>query len=96
MSYAALQKQHYDSLRLLDDGTANSFHPLAVSATLADNEVFHYGQAMKQSDRASDRASFIKAIVKEGEDLTKAGLWELRKRSEIGICILLNAIWSFK
>lgn len=80
MSFASLQIQHHDSIRSLDDGTMNSFHPLAFSAALADNEVFHYGQAMKQPDRVF----FIKAMIKEVDDLTRTGVWELRKRSEIG------------
>jgi hypothetical protein len=67
-------------------------HPLAFSAALADNEVFHYGQAMKQPNRAS----FITAMVKEVEDLTNAGVWELKRKSKIGTCTLVDAIWSFK
>ncbi len=92
LSYVAVQIQHHDSLQQLDDGTLNSTHPLAFSATLADNEVFHYGQAMKQPDRAS----FITAMVKEVENLTNAGVWELKRKSEIGTSTLVNAIWSFK
>jgi hypothetical protein len=92
MSFAALQIHHQDSMQNLDDGTSNSMHSLAFSATLADNEVFHYGHTMKQPDRAF----FITAMVKEVEDLTKAGVWKLRRKSEIGTSNLVNAIWSFK
>jgi hypothetical protein len=92
MSFAALQIHHQDSVQNLDDGTSNSMHPLAFSAILADNEVFHYGHAMKQPDPAL----FITAMVKEVEDLTKAGVWKLHRKSEIGTSNLVNAIWSFK
>ena len=35
-------------------------------------------------------------MIKEVDDLTRTGVWELRKRSEIGNHNLVNAVWSFK
>jgi hypothetical protein len=61
-------------------------------ATLADNETFHYGDAMKQPDISS----FITAMVKEADDLTKTGVWVLQRHSKISNHNLICAIWSFK
>jgi hypothetical protein len=71
---------------------ANFFHPLAFAATLADNETFHYGDAMKQPDKSS----FLKAMIKEVDVLTQSGVWTLRKCSEIRHHKPIHAIWSFK
>jgi hypothetical protein len=73
MSFAALQMAQYDNVHFLDNGTLNASHPLAFSATLADNETFYYGQAMAQPDKHL----FIKAMVKEIDDLTSEDIWAL-------------------
>jgi hypothetical protein len=83
-------KQH-KSTQTKDDGTVNFIHPLAF-ATLADNETFHYGDAMNQHDISS----FITAMVKEADDLTKTGVWVLQRHSKISYHNLICAIWSFK
>jgi hypothetical protein len=57
----SLQLRQHESTQILDDGTANFCHPLAFVTTLADNETFHFGDAMKQPDKSS----FIKAMIKE-------------------------------
>jgi len=64
----------------LKDGTANCPASCSFSATLVDNDTYFYGQAINQPDHPS----FIKAMVKEVDDLFNNGVWQLRRRSELG------------
>jgi hypothetical protein len=73
MSFMSLKLKEHDSTQTLDDGTVNVSHPLAFPVTLADNETFHYGDAMKQPNKSS----FIKAMIKEADDPTNSGVWIL-------------------
>jgi hypothetical protein len=88
----SLSLRQFEATQSLDDGTTNVSLPLAFAATLADNETFHFGDAMKQPDKSS----FIKAMIKEADDLTKSGVWVLRRRSEVCNKHVICAIWSFK
>jgi hypothetical protein len=92
MSFAAVQLQGFELKRINKDGTYNEIHPFAFAATLSDSETFHYGDAMKQPDKIL----FLKAMVKEVDDLTTAGIWVIRRREDIGQRNLIRAIWSFK
>jgi hypothetical protein len=76
----------------LKDGTANCPASCSFSATLVDNDTYFYGQAINQPDHPS----FIKAMVKEVDDLFNNGVWQLRRRSELGHIQTIKAIWSFK
>ena len=76
----------------LPDGTLNFPYPLALAAQAADTETFHYTTAMQQPDRDK----FILAMIKEVDDLTKAEVWELERRADIGNQKVIKAIWSFK
>jgi hypothetical protein len=73
MSFMSLQIHHREFTQMLDDGTANFSHPLAFATTLADNETFHYGDAMKQPNKSS----FLHAMIKEVNDLSNSGVWIL-------------------
>jgi hypothetical protein len=79
MSFMSLSLRQFEVTQSLDDGTTNVSHPLAFAVTLADNKTFHYGDAMKQPDKSS----FIKAMIKEADDLTNSGVWFLRRRLEV-------------
>jgi hypothetical protein len=46
-------------MQQLNDGTSNLMRHLAFSATLADYEVIHYGEAMKQPGRASKKLRIL-------------------------------------
>jgi hypothetical protein len=92
LSFTALKMKYEESLQKLEDGTINHSHSYAFPATLADNDTYFYSQAMQQSDCQE----FIKAMVKEVDDLFNSGVWQLCKRSEIGKYKPIKAIWSFK
>jgi hypothetical protein len=65
--------QHHEFMHQLEDGTANFSVSCAFSAMLVDNDTYFYGQAMNQPDHPS----FIKAMVKEMDDLFDNGVWQL-------------------
>jgi hypothetical protein len=74
MSFVALKLRHDEFMHQLEDGTANLPASCAFPATLVDNDTYFYGQAMCQPDQMS----FIKAMVKEVDDLFDNGVWQLR------------------
>jgi hypothetical protein len=84
--------RYNEYMNQLEDGTANLPASFAFLATLVDNDTYFNGQAMNQPDRPS----FIKAMVKEVDDLFQNGVWQLRRRSELGNIQTIKAIWSFK
>jgi len=92
MSFVAIRMQHEESMHQLDDGSMNQSYSFAFPATLADNDTYFYSQAMQQPDRQD----FIKAMVKEVDDLFDTGVWRLRRRSDLGIIKTIKAVWSFK
>ena len=58
----------------------SQWFPSPCHCSLADTESFHYGNMMKQPDKIE----FLKAMVMRINALTKAEVWKLRKRSNIG------------
>ena len=80
------------NVRKLADGTLNKLHPFGFAVGLTDTETFHLGAAIKQPDKPA----FMKAMVKEIENLTNADVWQLKLKSEIVKQKPLKAIWSFK
>ncbi len=88
----SLQLKQYESTQTLDGGSTIFTHPLAFAATLVDNETFHFGDVIEQPDRPP----FIKAMIKEIDNLTKTGVRVLQKCTEIGRHSLVKAIWSLK
>ena len=84
---------HYDqSVELNVDGSINSTHPFAFATTTANNEAYHFHQAMREDDRDE----FISAMMKELNDHTVNKHWKLILRKEIGDAPTIKAIWSFK
>jgi hypothetical protein len=71
--------------------THQLFPPPAFAAMLSNTETFHYSDAMHQLDHIE----FMKAMVKEVDDLSSARIWELKKRSK-ATCAPIKVIWSFK
>lgn len=65
MSFVAIKMKYEESMQQLDDGTLNTSQSFVFPATLADNETYYYSQAMQQPDHAD----FIKAMVKEVNDM---------------------------
>jgi len=93
MSFASLQLRTYSDRRRLEDGTQNELHAMAFATQVADTETFHYGDAMKQPDKLL----FMKAMVKEVQDLLNSKVFELKRRSEITSGQKpIKSIWSFK
>jgi len=92
MSFVALQLRQKTCMNQLHDGMMSHVNAYAFSATMVDNDTYFYGQAMNQPDRPS----FIKAIVKEVNDLFQNDVWRLCHRSEIGNIKTIKAVWSFK
>jgi hypothetical protein len=93
MSFASIQLKAYSDRRRLEDGTQNEQHAMAFAAQVADTETFHYGDAMKQPDKAL----FMKAMIKEVKDLFDSNVFELKKRSEkTSGQKPIKSIWSFK
>jgi hypothetical protein len=92
MSFVALQLRHNEFMNQLDDGTVNYMDACAFHATIADNDTYFYHQAMQQPDRSS----FIRAMVKEVNDLFENDVWQLRRRSELGAVQTIKTVWSFK
>ena len=89
-SFLARTHLHMEQAFANRDATLNYTHPCAFQAKLADNEVFHYGQAKKQSDWPD----FCRAMVQEINTLDR--IWHLVPRSAIGDAKVVKAIWSFK
>lgn len=79
MSFASVQLRTYSDCRRLEDGMQNELHAMAFASQVADMEMFHYGDAMKQPDKFL----FIKAMVKEVKDLFDSDVVELKKRLEM-------------
>jgi hypothetical protein len=78
MSFIAIRMGYEESMQQLDGGSMNQSHSFAFLATLADNDTYFYSSAMQQLDWKD----FIKATVKEVDDLFDTGVWRLNKHSE--------------
>ena len=76
----------------LHDGTLGNADVCAFPSVLADNDPYFYGQAMNQPDRPT----FIKAMVKEIDDLFQNDVWQLCHCTEVGDIQTIKAVWSFK
>ena len=84
---------HYDqAVELNVDGSINNTHPFSFATTTANNEAYHFHQAMQEDDREE----FIGAMIKELNDHTVNNHWKLVLRKEIGDTPTIKAIWSFK
>jgi hypothetical protein len=84
---------HYDeAVELNVDGSINYSHPFSFATTTANNECYHFHQAMQEDDREQ----FIDAMIKELEDHRKNNHWTLVLRKDIGDAPTIKAIWSFK
>ena len=84
---------HYDeAVELNVDGSVNHTHPLSFATTTANNEAYHFHQAMQEDDREL----FIEAMLKELEDHRVNNHWILVLRKDIGDSPTIKAIWSFK
>lgn len=84
---------HYDeAVELNVDGSVNHTHPLSFATTTANNEAYHFHQAMQEDDREQ----FIEAMLKELEDHRVNEHWVLVLRKDIGDSPTIKAIWSFK
>lgn len=70
----------------------NHIHPLSFATQTANNEAYHFHQAMQQDDR-EDFLQAMKDEIKAHEDNNH---WALVLRSEIGNEPTIKAIWSFK
>ena len=62
-------------LQQLNDGTSNFVHPLALTASAPNAEVFYFKDAMHELDRDK----FILAMMKEIKNLNEAQVWELEE-----------------
>jgi hypothetical protein len=92
MSHQA-KLMHYDqAVELNVDGSINHTHPFSFATTTANNEVYHFHQAMQEDDREK----FIEAMLKELEDHRVNEHWVLVPRKDIGDSPTIKAIWSFK
>ena len=78
----------------LFDHTLNAFsHYAFASGGQDNNDVYTFGDMLKQDDRAD----FIEAMVKEVKDHEKRKHWERVPRSEIPLGTkTIMSIWSFK
>lgn len=65
---------------------------MAFMAAAADNEVYHFGDMLKQND-VSD---FLRAMLIEVADHTRRGYWVLRRRDSTGDIKPIRTVWSFK
>jgi len=92
MSFIALQARHNACMNQLHDGTLGNADVCAFPSVLADNDTYFYGQAMNQPDRPN----FIKAMVKEIDDLFQNDVWQLCHCTEVGDIQTIKAVWSFK
>jgi hypothetical protein len=92
MSFIALQARHNACMNQLHDGTLGNADVFAFPSVLADNDTYFYGQAMNQPDRPN----FIRAMVKEIDDLFQNDVWQLRHHSEVGDIQTIKTVWSFK
>ncbi|MGZ8880111.1 MAG: reverse transcriptase domain-containing protein, partial [Halobacteriota archaeon] len=89
-SFIARTHAHLEQAFANRDATLNYAHPCAFQAKLADNEVFHYGQAKKQPDWPD----FCKAMV--AEICTLDRIWHLVPHAALGDAKVVKAIWSIK
>jgi hypothetical protein len=92
MSFIALQARHNACMNQLHDGTLGNADVFSFPSVLADNDTYFYGQAMNQPDRPN----FIRAMVKEIDDLFQNDVWQLRHHSEVGDIQTIKTVWSFK
>ena len=80
VSFIARHFHHDEFINMNADGTINSLNPMSFIASAADNEVYHFGDMLKQPDMPD----FLKAMVIEVKDHTGRGHWVLRPLSAIG------------
>ena len=92
VSFVARHFMHDEYVNLNADNTINSLNPLSFAALGADNEVYHFGDMLKQPDVPE----FLKAMIAEVKDHTNRGHWVIRPRSKIGDKKTLRTVWSFK
>jgi hypothetical protein len=92
ISHQARVMHYEEAVELNVDGSINTTHPFSFATTTANNEAYHFHQAMQEDDREE----FIAAMIKELEDHTKNNHWVLVARDKIGDMPTIKAIWSFK
>ena len=75
------------------DGSLNEIHQMVLAAGKSNNENYTFREMLKQGDPSD----FMKAVVKESNDHSSCGHWEIVKRFEIPpVAKTIQAIWSFK
>jgi hypothetical protein len=92
ISHQARVMHYEEAVELNVDGSVNTTHPFSFATTTANNEAYHFHQAMQEDDREE----FIAAMIKELEDHTMNNHWVLVERDKIGDTPTIKAIWSFK
>ena len=91
-SMNARLRHHFEVVQLNADSTYNHVDPMSFAASVSDNEVYYFEQAMQQDDAEQ----FLQAMIKEIDDHFARKHWKLVPRSSIGQAKPLKAIWSFK
>ena len=92
VSFLARHFSHEEYVHMNADNTCNSVNPMAFMAASADNEVYHFGEVLKQPDLPD----FLQAMLVEVADHTQRGHWILRRRDSIGDAKPIRTVWSFK
>ena len=84
---------HSERINTNFDGTLNYFHPVALLASMGDNDTYSFKEMLKQEDKND----FIKAMIKEIDDHEGRGHWSLMLRSDLPLgAKTILSIWSFK
>ena len=92
VSFIARHFAHQEYINMNPYNTPHSLNPFSFVATTSDNEVYHFGDVLKQPDLPD----FLKAMIVEVNDHTKRGHWIIRPRSAIGDQKPIRTVWSFK
>ena len=84
---------HWNMINASFDGSLNEIHHMVLAARKSNNENYTFREILKQDDASE----FIKSKVKESNDHSSRGHWEIVKRFKIPPEVKnIQAIWSFK
>lgn len=87
-----LLSQQHEICHSTCDNLINNMHPFSFTAGLAENEVFHLGQMLRQDDRGQ----FADAMDSEINGHVKNNHWEVVHKSEVQGNQIIKSTWSFK
>ena len=76
-----------------NEAEIETMNPLIAMAALADPDTMYWHEAMSQPDQKQ----FLEAAIKEVNDQTKNGNWEVVHQTQVPLdATILPAVWSLR